>query len=74
MTLGEVKYKLIQVHFHRPSEHTIGGRSFAMEAHFVHRADGGTLAAVCVLMATGRELYAERASAPSIMLTALARP
>jgi carbonic anhydrase len=35
--LGDVKYKLLQVHFHRPSEHMIGGKNFPMEAHFVHR-------------------------------------
>jgi carbonic anhydrase len=54
LTLGDVKYKLLQVHFHRPSEHLIGGRNFPMEAHFVHRADSGPLAVVGVLMATGK--------------------
>jgi carbonic anhydrase len=53
LTLGDVKYKLLQVHFHRPSEHLIGGKNFPMEAHFVHRADSGALAVVGVLMATG---------------------
>jgi carbonic anhydrase len=51
LTLGDVKYKLLQVHFHRPSEHLIGGKNFPMEAHFVHRADSGALAVVGVLMA-----------------------
>lgn len=54
LTLGDVKYKLLQVHFHRPSEHLIGGKNFPMEAHFVHRADSGALAVVGVLMATGK--------------------
>jgi carbonic anhydrase len=54
MTLGDVKYKLLQLHFHRPSEHLIGGRNFPMEAHFVHRAESGALAVVGVLMATGK--------------------
>lgn len=54
LTLGDVKYKLLQVHFHRPSEHTIGGKNFPMEAHFVHRADSGGLAVVGVLMAEGK--------------------
>lgn len=54
MTLGDVKYKLLQVHFHRPSEHLIGGKNFPMEAHFVHRAESGALAVVGVLMTTGR--------------------
>lgn len=53
MTLGDVNYKLVQLHFHRPSEHLIGGKNFPMEAHFVHRAENGALAVVGVLMATG---------------------
>jgi carbonic anhydrase len=54
LTLGDVKYQLVQVHFHRPSEHTIAGKSFPMEAHFVHRADSGALAVIGVLMAEGQ--------------------
>lgn len=54
LLLGGVKYKLLQVHFHRPSEHMIGGKNFPMEAHFVHRNDAGGLAVVGVLMAEGR--------------------
>jgi len=54
LTLGNVKYKLVQVHFHRPSEHLIAGKNFPMEAHFVHRAEGGGLAVVGVLMTTGK--------------------
>jgi carbonic anhydrase len=54
LTLGDVKYKLLQVHFHRPSEHMIGGKNFPMEAHFVHRNDAGGLAVVGVLMADGK--------------------
>lgn len=54
MTLGNVKYKLLQLHFHRPSEHLIAGKNFPMEAHFVHRAESGALAVVGVLMATGQ--------------------
>ena len=53
LTLGDVKYKLLQVHFHRPSEHQIDGKNFPMEAHFVHRAESGALAVVGVLLATG---------------------
>lgn len=53
MTLGEAKYKLLQFHFHRPSEHTIAGKAFAMEAHFVHSAENGALAVVGVLMSAG---------------------
>jgi carbonic anhydrase len=53
LTLGKESYKLLQFHFHRPSEHTIGGKNFPMEVHFVHQHASGALAVVGVLMATG---------------------
>ena len=36
-------YTLLQFHFHAPSEHTVNGRHFAAEVHFVHKhvASGG---------------------------------
>jgi len=43
----------VQFHFHRPSEHLIGGKSYPMEAHFVHRNAAGGLAVVGVLMTAG---------------------
>jgi carbonic anhydrase len=46
--------KLVQFHFHHPSEHRIGGKSFPMEVHFVHANAAGALAVVGVLIATGR--------------------
>jgi carbonic anhydrase len=54
LSVADAKYKLLQVHFHRPSEHMIGGKSYPMEAHFVHRADSGALAVVGVLLSTGK--------------------
>ena len=54
LTLGDTIYRLEQVHFHRPSEHLIGGRSFPMEAHFEHRAESGAIAVVGVLLAEGK--------------------
>lgn len=32
----EMKYTLTDIHFHRPSEHTINGKQEAIEFHFVH--------------------------------------
>lgn len=32
------KLELLQIHFHHPSEHTVEGKSFPMEIHFVHRS------------------------------------
>lgn len=51
LTRGDAKYKLVQLHFHRPSEHLINGKNFPMEAHFVHRAEDGSLAVLGVLIA-----------------------
>ncbi|MEO8320209.1 MAG: carbonic anhydrase family protein [Bradyrhizobium sp.] len=54
LKLGDTSYKLLQVHFHRPSEHLIAGKNFPMEAHFVHRAESGALAVVGVLLAEAK--------------------
>ncbi|WP_027581824.1 carbonic anhydrase [Bradyrhizobium sp. Ai1a-2] len=54
LKLGDTTYKLVQLHFHRPSEHLVGGKNFPMEAHFVHRADSGALAVIGVLMKEGK--------------------
>ncbi len=48
-------YRLLQFHFHSPSEHKVNGRSAAMEAHFVHRNDDGGLAVVGVFIEAGVE-------------------
>lgn len=53
LSLGGDTYKLLQFHFHRPSEHTVDGNSFPMEVHFVHQNVAGGLAVVGVLMQTG---------------------
>jgi len=54
LAIGNSRYTFVQFHFHHPSEHRIGGRSFPMEAHFVHQNDTGNLAVVGVLMTSGR--------------------
>lgn len=46
-------YKLVQFHFHAPSEHTIDGKSFPMEVHFVHVADDGAIVVVGAMMEDG---------------------
>ena len=54
LTVGNEQYKLVQFHFHRPSEHLIGGKNFPMEAHFVHATAAGALGVVGVMMAAGK--------------------
>jgi carbonic anhydrase len=41
-----VSYALAQFHFHSPSEHTLGGKSFPLEIHFVHLDSAGKPALV----------------------------
>ena len=48
-------FELKQFHFHSPSEHTVNGKSFAMEMHFVHADENGALAVVGVLFQEGQE-------------------
>ena len=55
LMLGDDEYKLVQFHFHRPSEHLVDGKRFPMEVHFVHQHSSGRLAVVGVLMSAGKE-------------------
>jgi carbonic anhydrase len=54
LTVAGEKYTLLQFHFHRPSEHLIGGKNFPMEVHFVHRNAAGGLAVVGAMMTAGK--------------------
>lgn len=55
LTLEGKPYELAQFHFHSPSEHTIGGKSTDMVAHFVHKAADGELAVIETQMTAGQE-------------------
>jgi len=48
VTFQGVDYYLIQFHFHSPSEHTLNGKTYAMDAHFVHSSLDGALLVVGV--------------------------
>ena len=54
LNVGDRGYRLIQLHFHHPSEHLVEGKGFAMEAHFVHGAKEGGLAVIGVFLVPGR--------------------
>jgi carbonic anhydrase len=47
------RFRLVQYHFHAPSEHTLDGRRFPMEMHVVHQSDPGDLAVVGVFIRKG---------------------
>ena len=48
--VGDQRLALEQFHVHSPSEHTIDGKQFDMELHFVHKSDAGQVAVVAVLV------------------------
>jgi carbonic anhydrase len=47
------RFRLIQLHFHRPSEEAIDGRHFEMVVHLVHKDGEGRLGVVAVLVDNG---------------------
>ena len=55
ITVNGHTFKLLQVHWHTPSENHIEGKSFPMEAHFVHSDDAGNLAVISVMYEEGAE-------------------
>ena len=51
-----VNYKLLQFHWHTPSEHELNGEKFPMEMHLVHRVNGtGPILVVGVFVKAGKE-------------------
>jgi carbonic anhydrase len=48
-------YKLVQFHFHTPSENKIDGEFFDLEAHLVHADEKGNLAVVGIMFREGGE-------------------
>lgn len=52
---GGKHYDLLQVHFHSQSEHAFAGKRFPLEAHFVHKADDGSLMVLGVMLEAGAE-------------------
>jgi len=54
LTLDGVAYKLVQFHFHTPSEEHINGKAYPMVAHLVHKSADGKLAVIGVLLKEGK--------------------
>lgn len=49
------RYKLLQLHFHSLSEHTIDGKRYPLEMHMVHQAKDGELAVLGVFFEVGEK-------------------
>ncbi len=54
MTLDGMEFELKQFHFHTPSENTVNGKHFPLEAHFVHQNDVGELAVLAMMFIPGK--------------------
>ena len=48
-------FELAQFHFHAQSEHTLDGKHYPMEAHFVNKAQDGRIAVIGVFFEEGAE-------------------
>lgn len=53
LDINGTQYKLLQFHYHIPSEHTVMNASYPLEIHFVHQNADGKLAVVGVLVNVG---------------------
>jgi len=54
MTIDGDEYRLLQFHFHIPSEHLLDSNNFPMEMHLVHANTSGELAVIGVLIEDGK--------------------
>jgi carbonic anhydrase len=55
VNLNGKDYKLLQFHYHIPSEHTINGEHFLLEVHFVHQYSDTDLAVLTIMFEYGEE-------------------
>ncbi len=55
LVLDSAPYQMKQVHFHAPSENTINGKSYPLEAHFVHADAKGNLTVIGVMFKEGKD-------------------
>lgn len=53
--LDGITFELKQFHFHTPSENNIEGKSFPLEAHFVHLDKEGNIAVLALMFEEGAE-------------------
>lgn len=53
ITVRGATYRLLQFHFHTPSEEQVNGRRYPLVAHLVHKNSEGQLAVVAILLDEG---------------------
>jgi len=57
IVLNEKKYRLVAIHFHKPSEEAFNGERAEMSAHLMHEHYDGSKVIVAVLMGTSPRLF-----------------
>jgi carbonic anhydrase len=55
IAIDGAQLSLRQIHFHHPSEHTLNGRHFPLEIHFVHRDESGHLLVLALFAEEGTD-------------------
>lgn len=55
LAIGAKRYRLLQYHYHAPSEHAVNGRHYPMEIHLVHQSEAGEIAVVGIFVEEGEE-------------------
>ncbi|KAL3534412.1 hypothetical protein ACH5RR_002873 [Cinchona calisaya] len=53
IVVNSTDYKLLQCHWHSPSEHTLNGKRYNLELHIVHKNSRGGIAVVGILYEFG---------------------
>ena len=68
LRIGTKAFRLLQFHFHTPSEHAVTGRRYPLEIHFVHQAPDGERVMFGVLVKRGHRsaAYAELGRLPRV--------
>jgi carbonic anhydrase len=54
LMVGDKRYELTQLHFHRPAEEFIDGKAYDMVLHLMHQAANGKVVGVAVFLKSGR--------------------
>ncbi|XP_033142757.1 alpha carbonic anhydrase 4 [Brassica rapa] len=54
ITIRQMEFKLVQCHWHSPSEHTVNGTRYDLELHMVHTSARGRIAVIGVLYKLGK--------------------
>ena len=58
ITVAGTRYALKQLHFHKPAEEVVAGKTYALSAHLVHESEDHRLAVLAVLFDRGEEANA----------------